>query len=875
MALIGNNADTLLHGLSAFWHRFFRDIGDIQATYEGTEILFGQVYLNFLSDVLNTSAVEAPLFRKEFYKLITIREDQLVYHEKGTELDAPPGTQFYGNRGNNRYVYTSDTFFGAIPHLQDRIFAPATSFEEGVDYRVAGGELQLKVDPTNPVPPGYAQRRVVIAIGGKFTSSTTTNWLAAGVEKGDTLYYSESTDLGIGTPLIFNALLESRTATIIHVTDKYLTVSIDTPFPTFPPGADPSGFSWRVMRKRDDGLYNPTLPRSPGGTAPFTDGQIVKVDGVGITTLEVSELAFWAVDTKIDDLTLYNTYGYFFTNPRLSTETYRSLVRGLMQLYILGPALARLESALNLTASLPTIRSEGEILVSYDNGVLASGVTGVLLINDVFEIPLPLFSTEAVGGFIVISDSDFYNNVGTFNIIEYISPTKVVLKPALPFTPDTNLKWLFTLNNKQTVTTDQNVYEYPLNIPMRTDVKDPANIDVLTFQAFESLTLAIQVTDYVQDPEWWHTITIPQELMPDTPGARRVVTPQLYPNILGPVGDANIGDPGFYIGRDEDSGNLAQGTTGKLLTGDLFEVSEANTFDATSVGEYVQIYTAANPTNVGIFEILTYLSPTQVVLVAGAYVPETLLTWGYFKGHLATKPYRHNAAFILMDRFLKLHMFAVLVDSSVSLTNILVTDLVKILKDVKPVHTALYFRPSTTFHDVIDLTEEALKIKMVRRQNEEITTLENDFIITPDVASGITGELLVGNIFQTPGATFSALSVGQHVHIDVAVNTNNVGTFVIATYISPTQVTLTPITFFTPEAGLTWGYYEGWLIGNTWKFANPVGGALTLNPGVGGIFVAIGGSDPSIQPADPTNIPPGGLPDLSWLDRSLYVYMHP
>ena len=143
MALIGNNADTLLHGLSAFWHRFFRDIGDIQATYEGTEILLGQVYLNFLSDVLNTSVVEAPLFRKEFYKLITIREDQLVFHEKGTNLPDAPGLQFYGNRGTDRYVYTSDTFFGAIPHLQDTIFAPATSLEEGVDYRVAGGELQL------------------------------------------------------------------------------------------------------------------------------------------------------------------------------------------------------------------------------------------------------------------------------------------------------------------------------------------------------------------------------------------------------------------------------------------------------------------------------------------------------------------------------------------------------------------------------------------------------------------------------------------------------------------------------------------------------------------------------------------------------------
>ena len=92
MALIGNNADTLLNGLSSFWHRFFRDIKDIQVAYEGTEILLGQVYLDLLSDVLNTSVVEAPLFRKEYYKLITIREDQIVFKERGaaTALAPPP-----------------------------------------------------------------------------------------------------------------------------------------------------------------------------------------------------------------------------------------------------------------------------------------------------------------------------------------------------------------------------------------------------------------------------------------------------------------------------------------------------------------------------------------------------------------------------------------------------------------------------------------------------------------------------------------------------------------------------------------------------------------------------------------------------------------
>lgn len=685
MATIGNNADTLLHGLSAFWHRFFRDIGDIQATYEGTEILLGQVYLNFLSDVLNTSVVEAPLFRKEFYKLITIREDQLVYHEKGDDLSDPPGLQFYGNRGDDRYVFASDTIFGAIPHLQDTLFAPGTSLEEGVDYLIAGGEIQLSNDPTNPPTPGFASRRVVVGTGGKFKSATT-NWLASGVEKGDILYFSEATDLGIGTPL--NAQDAARKATIIHVTSTHLTVSSDTPLPVFPAGAEPSGFSWRVMRLRDDGAYNPTLPRAVSANAPFTDGQIERVTVSGrlenITTLEVNEVSFWAVDAQVDDLTLYNTYGYFFTNPKLSTETYRSLVRGLMQLYILGPALARLESALNLTASLPTIREEGEVLAAYDNGVLGSGIGGQMLVNDVFQIPVPLFSTEAVGGFIKISASDFYNNIGTFNIIKYLSPTQVVLKPVVPFTPDVDLAWVYTMNNQQSVATDRNLYTYPLETPMRADVKDPSNNGSLTFRAFETLTTAIQVTDYVQDPEWWHSITIPQELLPETPAPRRVVTSQLYPNIIGPVGDANIGDPGFYIGVNEE-------------------------------------------------------------------------------GETATVPYRHNAAFILMDRFLKMHMFGVLVDSSVSLTNLLVTDLQKILKDVKPVHTALYFRPVTAFTDVINLVDEAFLIGMKRQQFEELKLLANDLVIGSSWNIGDTWKFAGangGSISINPGSGGVYVAIG-------------------------------------------------------------------------------------------------------------------
>jgi len=728
MALIGNNPDSLLHGLSDFWHRFFRDIGDIQVTYEGTEILLGQVYLNFMSDVLNTNIVETPLFRKEYYKLITVREDQIIFHERGDGIPLLPPPTFYGNPGTDRYVRTLDTFFGSIPQLQDVVYSPKAALTEGIDYKVAGAELQFKADPTAPFLPGYAQRRVVIGIGGQFTSATVSSWDALGVKKGDKLYFSEKID--VGAPATINdawfvQYADARVATIVHIKDDVLSVSAETPLPTFPVGAEPGGFSWRIIRQRDDGAYNQTLPDSPAPPSPvsFVDGQIKRITVGGklenIPTLEVVEVSFWAVDSKVDDLAIYNTYGYFFTNKQLSTETYRSLIRGLMQLYILGPAMARLESALNLTASLPTVRTEGEILLNYDSGILSTGTGATIDALNVLTVPTAVFSASSVGGYVKITESDYANNIGTFNIIAYVSTTQVKLKPTSVFTVDPldSLTWTYTKNNRQYVTTDQNVYEYPLNTPMRPDVKNPANYGILTFQAFEVLTTAIQVTDYVQDPEWWHTITIPQEIMPDTPAARRSVSPQLYPNILGPSGHAYVGDPGFYIGQDEDE-------------------------------------------------------------------------------HVTNPGFRHSAAFILMDRFLKMHMFGVLVDQSVSLTGLLVTDLQKILRDVKPVHTALYFRPVTSFRDIIDLTDE-LTVRMVRRQLETMGLITND------------------------------LTIG-----------------------SP------------------------WLIGDSWVFTNPAGGALTINPGAGGMFAAIGGLDPSIQPADPTNVPPVSAPEFNLMDRPLYVYMH-
>jgi hypothetical protein len=90
---------------------------------------------------------------------------------------------------------------------------------------------------------------------------------------------------------------------------------------------------------------------------------------------------------------------------------------------------------------------------------------------------------------------------------------------------------------------------------MRTDVIDPANIGVLTFSAFEALTTAFTVVDYLEDPTWWHDKFIPEVLWEGQSSIRRLASTTLFENIIGPGDDARIGDPGLYIGAD-DEGNV-------------------------------------------------------------------------------------------------------------------------------------------------------------------------------------------------------------------------------------------------------------------------------------------------------------------------------
>lgn len=784
MPIIGNNGRSLLHGLSDFWLRFFKDLGDLEATYDGTTILMGQTYLNLLSDVLNTAVDETPLFKKEYYRLMTIREDQVVYFDTGTP-------------GGETFAAGTAAIYGALPYLQNKVFAPTAGFEDTLDYVIDSHVIKFKVDPTDPVPDGFANRDLDIAIAGSFDGGI--DWVAAGVQKGDRLVANRHYDVSAPN----TNPIRTFSYTIVKVTTNRVYLKAGDALPE-----DLTNFSWRIERTLTTGELKAGMPSQALFTGAFT----------ATTNMRVREVSMWAVDALVDDARLYNVYGHYFGAQRPSSEAYRSFIRGLMQLYTFGPVVDRIESALNVMAGFPVARDDGEVLLGYDNGLDDDGADGAVS-GSLFTAASASFVATDTGGYIELLDAANSVNIGVYKILEVNSATQVLLDNETAFVVEGSLSWEFSRTDQQTVTTSRETYAYPRRIPMRDDVMDPVNFGVLTFQAFEALTLAAVVTDYIKDPTWWFNITIPATILSRVRPVERTASPQLLPNVVGPVSEFSIGDPGFYISATDDGAPtgyaqvnstpitlpyllgapqtviLTYGTPGNLTVrtcvlppGPYLTVAQIVTALNTALNWSGGTLPAATieADLVGGIRIFTdETGPDMELTVSGTSgLP---FPGGTAYGFIG---FHHRAAFILMDRFLKTHILAVVIDKHVDLTGALIQDMQKVLLDLKPASSTLYFQPYTEFYDEMLIQEDALDVR-------------------PKIA------------------------------------------------LVPDE--------FTDENN-AWTIGSSWLIGDGWQFTNPTGGDVTIGVGAGFMYVAVGGADPGINPSHPAT-----EPVAYYIDRALYV----
>lgn len=111
-------ATTLVKGLSSFWLRLFRDKASLDDMYRATEHQLGQAYFDVLEAVLARSLEQAPLFHREYWKLIELREDRLRTVVGG-------------------YEYVLDEDVAQVNFLFDQVLSPAVVLEHGRDYVVS------------------------------------------------------------------------------------------------------------------------------------------------------------------------------------------------------------------------------------------------------------------------------------------------------------------------------------------------------------------------------------------------------------------------------------------------------------------------------------------------------------------------------------------------------------------------------------------------------------------------------------------------------------------------------------------------------------------------------------------------------------------
>jgi hypothetical protein len=88
--------------------------------------------------------------------------------------------------------------------------------------------------------------------------------------------------------------------------------------------------------------------------------------------------------------------------------------------------------------------------------------------------------------------------------------------------------------------------------------------------AFEALTTAVLVTDYIQSPTCWASSVIPTALFTPIDGAypsitRRTSSPVYVLNVVNPSDDAQVGDPGLRVGTDEYGFNPDIANPGHLV----------------------------------------------------------------------------------------------------------------------------------------------------------------------------------------------------------------------------------------------------------------------------------------------------------------------
>lgn len=519
---------------------------------------------------------------------------------------------------------------------------------------------------------------------------------------------------------------------------------------------------------------------------------------VGIERV-VRRLAIWVTDALVDESTLYANFGELLGRTGESGEPYRALLRAVAQVFVGGPEFGLLESALNAIAGLPLVRTDGEVLTSYDDGQDASGtatllgtmsgtdgaldvgtgefraasaafraddvgaeiraggaayvIRSVVTATRVVVAPAPTvdvtelswrathavmkdrvqlafgavrrFTDADVGSWLRLS-GHYAPNQGRFRIVSVDDPWTAHIETTYGLLDEAGVAWVISARGTQRVTTTQGTYEYDLDVPLKPAILDATSIGVLSFNAFDALTVAFEVDDYLSDPSWWYRVTIPPELTPRTP-IGRAVTPELVAHTYGAADAACFGDPGLYYNAD-DAGRAGITRQGVVTwyggsTAVFAPNDSAPGATGTDVGSHLVVSTGPFA---GYFPI-ERVEPDGTTLHLSCFPPPEArcatppLT---FDAELPPLLYRRAVAFLLVDKALKFHAARVRAAPGVAFPAAVFTEVVRLLDETRPSHVYVFVEAGTVFRDEL-VTEENFSLGLSLRLSEPLHLVDS------------------------------------------------------------------------------------------------------------------------------------------------------
>lgn len=315
MANPTNSRETLVRGLSSFWLRMFHDRGTLDALYRSTEQQLGQAYFDILEAALARSLKHAPVFHREYWRLLEIREDEGKVSTVG---------------GSTVYDFPLGRNLAAVNYLFDQVVSPSLVLETGRDFEVvqSDGDSWLRFYGNSPFRGSGAKIPWV-----------TTDLATAVIDEG-----REGTLIAENGQLYFT------------LRDGYQYSQLDL------------GRGLELLSSRK-GSY--TVRSSDGtrlglGPTDFTNATYPHIFWKLYSHKSVRSAALWAPDAQVDLRTLSDCYGHLVGDEQDSSEAYRMALQGLFQAHILGPTLGNIEAALNLICGFPVVETEGEVVASAD-----------------------------------------------------------------------------------------------------------------------------------------------------------------------------------------------------------------------------------------------------------------------------------------------------------------------------------------------------------------------------------------------------------------------------------------------------------------------------------------------------------------------------